>query len=192
MIVGFVMAGGRSRRMGRDKALLPWGEGTLLDHAVRRLRACCDDIRILCGPEERYLDQGLAVHADHFADAGPLAGVHAGLAALPGADDLGLFLAVDLPFVPAELLRALAEAAAGHDAAVPVGRLGPQPLSAAYRAACRAAVEARLLEGERRVTSFWPDVRVKEMGDAEIGLFGEPARLFLNLNEPHDLAHARG
>ena len=52
-IVGFVGAGGHSRRMGRDKALLRWGGGTLLDHAITRLRAVCLEVRILSGREPR-------------------------------------------------------------------------------------------------------------------------------------------
>ena len=189
--LGFVVAGGRSRRMGRDKALLPWGEGTLLDHAVRRLRSVCAEVHILCGSEDRYADRGLVVHRDTFAEAGPLAGVFAGLSTLPGPHDLALFLAVDLPLVPVALLRALREAAPGHDAAVPLGSAGPQPLCAAYRATCRAAIEARLAQGERRMTSFWGDVRVRELGDGELAPFGDPQRLFLNVNEPSDLERAR-
>lgn len=188
--IGFVVAGGRSRRMGRDKALLPWGEGTLLDHAVQRLRAVCAEVHILSGPEERYADRGLVVHRDLLQDAGPLAGVHAGLAALTTPRALGLFLAIDLPLVPVALLRALREAALGHDAAVPKGDVGPQPLCAAYRATCRAAIESRLAQGERRVTSFWADVRVRELGDLELSAFGNPQRLFLNVNEPGDLERA--
>jgi molybdopterin-guanine dinucleotide biosynthesis protein A len=57
-VVGFVVAGGGSRRMGRDKALVPWAEGDLLGHALARLRAVTGDVRILCGPEPRYRDGG--------------------------------------------------------------------------------------------------------------------------------------
>ena len=188
---GFVVAGGRSRRMGRDKALLPWGESTLLDHAVQRLKSVCADVRILSGREGRYLDRGLVVLPDLWADTGPLGGVHAGLSILAKSDDLALFLAVDLPFVPVELLAALRDGIAGYDAVVPVAAGGPQPLCAAYRATCCAAIERRLGEGERRMTSFWPDVRMREMPDAEVQPFGDPARLFLNVNDPDDLARAR-
>jgi molybdopterin-guanine dinucleotide biosynthesis protein A len=192
VITGFVVAGGRSRRMGRDKALLPWGESTLLDHAVQRLQSVCSDVRILSGPEVRYLDRGLVVLPDQWPDAGPLGGLHAGLSALGEPDDLALFLAVDVPFVPVELLVALRDAAAGYDAVVPVAAGGPQPLCAAYRATCRAAIEERLRKDERRMTSFWPGVRVREMPDAEVRPFGDPARLFLNVNDADDLARARG
>src|SRR5450432_4111174 len=60
-MVGFVVAGGRSLRMGRDKALLEWRGGTLLDHAIGRLRAVCGEVRVLSGSARRYADRGLPV-----------------------------------------------------------------------------------------------------------------------------------
>lgn len=182
---GFVLAGGESRRMGRDKALLPWRGTTLLDHALERLTACCREVRILCGPRLRYQDRGVPVHVDGWHGAGPLAGLAAGLAVL--GSDPGLFLAVDLPAVPVELLARLLEWADGHDAAVPVAAGGPQPLCAVYRASCLPAVERRLASGDFKMTSFWPDVRVRQVTEEELAAFGPAADVFRNINEPSDL-----
>ena len=132
---GFVVAGGRSARMGLDKALLPWGDGTLLDHALRRLQAVCGEARILSGPEPRYVDRGVPVITDIVKNAGPLAGIHAGLLHLDAP--AGLFLAVDVPLVPSVVLAALLRASDGHDAAVPVVNGQPEPLCAVYRQSCR-------------------------------------------------------
>jgi len=183
-VVGFVVAGGASRRMGRDKALLPWGDTTLLDHAIARLREVTSDVRILCGPEPRYAERGLPVLTDTTADAGALAGVHAGLVAQ--GDGLGLFLAVDLPNVPVGLLRALVEAAQGWDAVVPATVRGPEPLCAVYGAGCRQPVERRLAARDVKMTAFWPDVRVRDVGPVDLRPFGDPERLFLNLNTADD------
>jgi molybdopterin-guanine dinucleotide biosynthesis protein A len=182
--VGFVVAGGRSRRMGRDKALLPWAGGTLLDHAIGRLRAVGADVRLLSGEEPRYLDRGLPVHTDTTPGAGPLGGLLAALnAAAPRAV---LLLAVDMPFVTPELLRSLQDALAGHDAAVPVIGAAAEPLCAAYGAACREPVLAALGRGERRMTDFWPHVRVRTLAADDLARFGDPSRLFRNLNDPAD------
>ena len=59
--VGFAVAGGRSQRMGRDKALLPWADTDLLGHALARLGRMADEVRILPGPERRYTDRGVAL-----------------------------------------------------------------------------------------------------------------------------------
>lgn len=170
--------------MGRDKALLPWGRATLLDHALDRLHEVCGEVRILSGAESRYADRGVPVDVDGVRDGGPLAGVGAGLEQARGR--LALFLAVDLPFVPAGLLRRLAELLPGFDAVVPVTADGAHPLCAAYGPACLAPIRRRLAAGERKMTCFWPDVRVREVGPGELAALGDPDTMLRNLNTPED------
>lgn len=176
--------------MGRDKALLPWGRTTLLDHTLDRLRQVCNEVRILSGPEVRYSGRGVPVDTDAVPDAGPLGGLLTGLLTLE--DDPGLFLAVDMPLVPAPLLRRLLDLAEGYDAAVPVTADGPHPLCALYRRACLEPARLRLAAGERKMTCFWPDVRVREVGEAELREFGDPAEVLGNLNTPEDYERLRG
>jgi molybdopterin-guanine dinucleotide biosynthesis protein A len=175
--------------MGRDKALLPWGASTLLDHALDRLRAACSEVRILSGPEPRYADRGLPVLVDATPDGGPLAGVCSGLAAAP--DGAAAFLAVDLPFVSVELLVGLLERARDYDAVVPVTADGAHPLCAVYGPGCLAPIRRRLEAGERKMTCFWPDVRVHEMALDELSAFGDPAVLLRNVNTPEDYEGGR-
>jgi molybdopterin-guanine dinucleotide biosynthesis protein A len=177
--------------MGRDKALLPWGQGTLLDHAVARLREVCAEVRILCGPTPRYAERGLPLVVDDFVDAGALGGVLSGLRRLDGGA-AGLFLAVDLPLVPIALLRHLLESSLGVDAVVPSSPRGPEPLCAVYRQSCRAAVERRIAAGEPKMTSFWPDVRVRALPVVELAAFGDPTAIFQNANSPDDYAALAG
>ncbi|MBI3932669.1 MAG: molybdenum cofactor guanylyltransferase [Acidobacteria bacterium] len=191
MATGFVVAGGRSLRMGRDKALLPWGDVTLLDHAVARLRVVCGDVRILSGPETRYADRGLPVLVDVVSEAGALGGLMTGLQALAHDDALGLFLAVDLPLVPVELLRGLVARAEGFDAVVPVTAGGADPLCAAYRRTCLAPVRRRIAAGELKMTAFWPDVRVREVPEDELRALGDPGRMLSNVNGPEDYEDVR-
>jgi molybdopterin-guanine dinucleotide biosynthesis protein A len=172
--------------MGRDKALLPWRGATLLDHTLARLRSTCQEVRILSGPERRYEDRGVAIEVDGMADAGPLAGIRAALAGIDAGR--GLFLAVDLPFVPASLLARLLAVAEGFDAVVPVHAGGAEPLCAVYGRACLVPIGRRLEAGELKMTAFWPDVGVRVFAEEEIRPFGEPARLFRNLNAPSDWA----
>lgn len=187
-VTGFVVAGGRSRRMGRDKALLPWGGRTLLDDSIRRLREVSDDVRILSGPEPRYAERGVPVITDRGAASGALVGVLSGLLALERP--LGLFLAVDLPHVPSLLLRHLVSLAEGVDVVVPLSPGGPEPLCALYSRECLGPVRAAVLRGELKMTSFWSEVRVRQLGALELRGFGDPARLFLNLNAPADYERA--
>jgi molybdopterin-guanine dinucleotide biosynthesis protein A len=187
-VVGFVVAGGRSLRMGRDKALLPWGETDLLGHAVARLRRVTDDVRILCGPSPRYEDRGVPVIVDRLADAGPVAGIVAGLEHSGGHP--GLFVAVDLPLVPVALLGHLAGLGGSWDAVVPLSALGPEPLCAVYAPSCREPILRRVGAGEMRMTSFWPEVRVLGLAESELHAFGDPGRFFRNVNTRADLEDA--
>ena len=171
--------------MGRDKALLPWQGADLLDHAVARLRAVTPDVRILCGARPRYGERGLPVERDLVAGAGPLGGVLAGLASAEGRP--GLFLAVDLPHVPVALLARLVERADGWDAVVPVSPRGPEPLCALYGPGCQEPIRQRVATGDFKMTAFWPEVRVREVGPAELGELGDPEEMFRNLNMPNDL-----
>ncbi len=176
--------------MGRDKALLPWGAGTLLDHTLGRLRQACDDVRILSGPEARYADRGVPVHVDVRTDAGSLGGIYTGLLELERP--YGLFLGVDLPLVPVALLKHLLERAHGYDAVVPVSPAGPEPLCAVYARSCRRPIDRRMAAGEFKMTGFWPEVRVREVGAEELAAFGDPTLLFQNVNTAQDYEAAGG
>jgi molybdopterin-guanine dinucleotide biosynthesis protein A len=187
-VVGFAVAGGASRRMGRDKALLPWGDGDLLGHALSRLRATVPEVRVLCGHAPRYTDRGVPVDVDPLPGLGPLGGLLAALEAAAGG--AALLLAVDLPLVPTGLMARLVSFSQAWDAVVPVSPRGSEPLCALYGPSCLPAVRGRIAAGELTMTSFWPEVRVRELAAAELAPFGDAGRVFLNVNSPRDYAAA--
>ena len=186
-VVGLALAGGESRRMGRDKALLPWAGGDLLAHTLARLRAVVSEVRIVSGPDARHGERGVPVDTD--AGTGALAGVLAGLGAARGR--AGLVLAVDLPLVPNTLLARLLDRADGVDAVVPISPRGAEPLCALYGPACLEPIRRRTELGDLRMTSFWPDVRVRLLEPGELADLGNLELLFLNVNTPPDFERAR-
>ncbi len=183
-VTGFVLAGGRSTRMSRDKALLPWGGATLLDHAIARLRSVTDDVRILCGPEPRYADRGLPIVVDVPGPGSALIGLLSALVAAPR--ERSLLLAVDLPHATPALLQALIEAGPGSDAVVPISPSGPEPLCALYRAACRKPIRIAIARGDLKMTSFWTDVHVRTIEGEALTRLGDPRFLFVNVNAPEE------
>src|SRR3954467_10230423 len=100
---GFVLAGGKRSRLGVEKAFLEFGGANLLDHAIKVLGEACSEVSIV-GDPEKFGSYGPVV-ADVYRDCGPLGGIHAALS--KSKTDLNLMMAVDMPFVSAELLRFL-------------------------------------------------------------------------------------
>src|SRR2546423_1905906 len=143
-MAGIVLAGGRSSRMLRDKALLPWGEITLLQHVVDVVTEAVGSALVIADRADRYVVAGAQVAPDRFPGAGPLGGIVTGLMTLP--DGYHIVVACDMPFLRVELLRLLMRLADGAPGAVPQvgGRL--EPLCAAYHTAC-ASRFAGMIEG---------------------------------------------
>ncbi|MBM3992125.1 MAG: molybdenum cofactor guanylyltransferase [Planctomycetes bacterium] len=184
-VTGLLLCGGESRRMGRDKALLPWGERTMIDGPLDALRELASRVLLSTGRTARYPQLGLECVLDAFPDAGPLAGLCAGLEAC--RTPWLAVLSCDLPLARAECLRRLLERAeeSGWDAALLELPRGSQPLYGVYRASCRSAVRSALERGERRMVSFHGALAVGSVAAARLG--PEAERSALNLNTPEDL-----
>ena len=136
----------------------------------------------------------LSVIRDVIPGAGALSGIHAALTAAPPSGGPVLCVAWDLPFLTApllsELLGGMADGAL--DACLPEsgGPRGVEPLCAAYGPACRGAIERRIAAGDVRAIAFHDDVRVGTLPLARVRTFGDPARLFFNVNTPEDVERA--
>lgn len=163
MQAGFVLAGGRSTRMGRDKALLPIGGSTLIEHVAALVREAAGNVTVI-GPPERYAHLGLPILADAIESKGPLTGLYTALSTSPA--DWNLLVACDMPGLTAEFLQSLLAAAehAGKACLVPVTSQGLEPLCAVYhrRVAPFAAraLHANLLKMQDFIRSLdlaeWP------------------------------------
>lgn len=145
---GFVLTGGRSSRLGRDKALLPFAGATLVEWVAGQVRQAAGTVRLV-GATERYSHLGIPLMEERYPGCGPLSGIEAALR--EGGAEWSLVAACDLPGLEAAFLKDLLDAAldaAEADAVVACemgGRL--EPLCAAYHAKLHAAVEAALAEG---------------------------------------------
>ncbi len=188
-LTAFVLAGGQSSRMGADKALLEWQEGTLLDRAVSTARDVAPITRIV-GPRERFAAYGEVVE-DVYRDRGPLAGIHAALAA--STTELNLILAVDMPFVEPNLLRFLVTRAREGSPVVTVPKVGGgwQPLCAVYRRSFAEVAERALREGRNKIDALFTQVPVCVVNEPELRHLGFEASLFDNLNTRAELEQAR-
>ena len=188
---GVILAGGAASRYGgRPKGLERVGGRRVIDRVADALRASSDELMLIANdPGARDWMPGIPVAADVRTNCGSLGGIHA---AIVRARSPVLVVAWDMPFVPSGLLEALRRTGAVADAAVPESgsRRGMEPLCAFYTAACVPAIERRLDAGDRRVISFFDDVRVERLPESEVRRFGDPAVMFMNVNTPDDLALA--
>ncbi len=192
--VGVILAGGEATRFGGQPKGLQIVDGVrIIDRVANALREVADDLLLVANhPAASEWLPGVRTAADVRRGEGALGGLHAALSHARGSATL--VVAWDMPYVNADLLRALrALGEAGADAAVAEssssGR-GVEPLCAWYGPACLHAIEARLNAGDRRVVSFFEDVRVSTLAAAEVSQWGDPSRMFFNVNTPLDLPPA--
>ena len=192
-VTAFILAGGKSSRMGTDKAFVTFQgrtlQGcTLLDRALEVARSTAADVRIV-GDAAKF--SGFApVVEDIFRDCGPLGGIHAALRA--SATDLNVMLAVDVPFVSPALLEYLIERARGSPAPVTAVHAsgGWQPLCAVYRREFADAAEQALRKGQYKIDALFVG-RVQKIEESELKVEGFSIELFRNLNTPEELENAR-
>lgn len=183
-----IQAGGRSQRMGMDKAFLPFGDGTLLEWVCDRLAPAFPHAFIVANDAVRFRSFGLPVITDAVGQAGPAVGIYSAVLASPV--ERVLCVACDMPFVSARLLHCLAEGAAGFDVFLPRHGGLVEPLCAVYARSTLAAFEALFAVGERRIGRIFPHLSVGHL-EMDGGAFGVPRRLFANVNTPEELATAR-
>lgn len=185
-VSAFVLAGGKSTRMGTDKAFVVYEGRTLLAHALHLARSVTSAVWIV-GNKEKFAGFAPVVE-DIFSDCGPLGGIHAAL--LGSLTELNLVLAVDMPFVSRAFLEYLIrQARSAPDAVVIVPRSDGrrQPLCAIYRrefaVVAERAVQARL----NRIDRLFDEVRTRVIAQEELEGAGFSAGIFRNLNTPEEL-----
>ena len=188
LISAIVLAGGQSRRMGRDKALIEFQGRPLIVHVIDTLRELTNEIMVVANRSESHGAWGARIVPDYDPPCGPLGGIAAGLRA--AQHDLAIVVACDMPFLNVQLLRYLLDAAADYDAVVPQTGADFEPLHAVYRRTCYLPIVQRLANGQRRVISFFEDVRLRTVPEAEWRAIDPTGRSVSNLNTPGDVAAA--
>ena len=189
-----VLAGGRSSRMGADKAALRLGGVTMVERMVAELARGFGEVVIVTGaravvPASVLAARSVRLLHDPVPFEGPVKALRLGLAAIRA--EVGFACACDLPFVNVRLAAELCAMAARHDAAIAkvAGRL--QVLHAAYRKSCLPAIDAMIGREERRLQDLVPVLDARIVGEDEIRPYDPELLSFFNLNTPEDYAQAR-
>lgn len=184
---GLVLCGGRSRRMQADKAWLPFGEEYLLQRVVRIVKEIAGPVVVAASQGQVLppLPEGVAVARDVYENAGPLAGLSVGLAALEDSCDTTLVVACDHPLITPGFLASLLRCLGSEDSAI-VPRHGDRhyALLAAYRVSVRRYVEANLEARRYRLTDFIKACNATMIDVADLCNDAVDTGVFMNVNEP--------
>ncbi len=184
-----ILTGGESRRMGRDKALLPMPDGRpLVRWVADRLATFCDPVFAVDPSPERLTQTGIRAVPDRIRGRGPLAGLVTGLEMSPHR--LALVVGCDMPFVEEAVVRLLLDRIDDLDAAVPViaGRL--QPLGAIYATSLLERAIRLVEERPAGLHELLAEARIRRVTEAELRTVDPTLASFANLNTPTDLAGA--
>lgn len=187
---GAILTGGRARRFGgRDKARLVVQGRSIIERQVELLRSVTDEVFLVGHDPERFSDLGLPVFADRISEAGALGGILTALESTKA--DRVLVLACDMPFLVADLLRALAARAASGDGAWIRTSRGPEPLVACYRQSARERIREAITSGHLKAADLGRSLNLQELTEGEVEAFGPIAVLLANLNTPEDYARVQ-
>ncbi|GIL13213.1 MAG: hypothetical protein BroJett038_19330 [Chloroflexota bacterium] len=189
MLTTAILAGGRSRRMGSDKALLVLKGKPVLRHVIERAALHGAAIILIANEPEKYASFGLPIFPDVKLGAGSLGGLYTALAHSP--TDYALCVACDMPLLNTNLLIYLAGLREGYDAVVPRIEGRPEPFHAVYRKTCLESIRSRLERGQLRVSDFYQDVSTRYIEEADLRQIDPELHSFLNINTPDDLARVQ-
>jgi molybdopterin-guanine dinucleotide biosynthesis protein A len=179
-MTGIVLAGGESRRMGRDKAFIALDGAPLIEHVLRVLRGVFPRTIIVTNNQSAYALYNAVVVADAVDKRCALTGIYSGL--LYSADEYNFVAACDMPFLNADLITYMAGLANGYDIVVPMIAGCVEPLHAVYSKKLLPVIARRLQEDRLQIRGIFEEARVKYVTEAELDRYDPERRSFKNLN----------
>ena len=187
-ITGVILAGGKSSRMGQNKALMSLGGKRLVDRVVEVMHDVFHDLLMVTNTPDVYADLGVPMVRDIWPEKGSLGGIYSAISHV--TTSYCLVVACDMPFLQAAGLRYLITQTTNYDVVVPdvLGEL--QTLHAIYSKACLQPIEHRLETNRLRIVSFFPDVRVRTVTASELQPYDPELLAFQNLNTPEEFQAA--
>lgn len=194
-ISAIILAGGRSSRMGTDKALLPLPDKpdiTFVEHLASLLASTCHEVLLVARDPIQAADYAPIIASDvhlltdETPNTGPLMGLYSGLKAMHSLSTHALLVAVDMPFVQPTLISYLLAQPHNDTLLIPLVEQIPQVLLAVYPRAALPRIEARLREGRRDLRSLLTACPVRYIEEAQLRTVDPLLRSFVNINTPEE------
>src|SRR3990172_12713979 len=183
-VTGIILAGGKSRRMGRNKALLDFGGRSIIEHTVDLFKSIFPEVILVTNTPEEYANLGIKIVTDIFPGKGSLGGIYTGL--FHSSHDYSFIASCDMPFLKRELIEFLIGLKDGYDVVVPRLKDGHEPLHAVYSKRCLKPIKSMINKGDLRIIGFYPEVKVREVSEEELAPFNPEPSSFMNINTPED------
>lgn len=183
-VTAIILAGGKSQRMGSNKALLKYGDTTFIERQIARLSKIFREIILSANDASIYAHLPLPVVPDVIPGKGPLSGICAGI--MRATNHYTFAVACDMPFLSEKVILHLKKFITDYDVVVPRTERGLEPLHAFYSKNCIAPMQQCLKEGRLRVIDFFSEVKVKIVNEDELKTIDPSIQPLINLNTPEE------
>jgi len=184
-VTGVVLAGGRSSRYGKNKALVKIEGVSLIERALHTLGSIFDHVVIITNTPEEYAYLQVPMFQDIIKGLGPLGGIYTGLKSIP--DPAGFFVACDMPFLNPFLIRHMVAIRDEFDVVVPRISGWVEALHGLYAKRCEGSIERLIHSGTYQIFQFFSAVSVRFVDEDEVRRWDPDLRSFLNINTPEEL-----
>ncbi len=185
-----ILAGGESRRMGQDKAFVPFNGRFLIQTVIDTVTPLADELIIIANSPADYAQFKLPLFSDRFPNHGSLGGLQT--AVYHSTHPHTLVVACDMPWLNPDLLRHLISLRHEADIIVPRWNNFPEPLHAIYNKNCLPAIDKRVAAKQLKIIRFYEEMAVRYVDKEEVEQFDVNGRSFANINTPQQLTKARG
>ena len=191
-VSGIVLAGGESRRLGRDKAVEVVGGQYLITRVIDRMREVCSDVLVVVSNVSRYPERTIPTDVetvlDKYPGKGCLGGIYSGLTS--SKMEFGLVVACDMPFLNLTLLKKIIDMGITSDICVPVLSNRPEPTHAMYSRNCLPYMKNQLDTDDLKITNFFSKVTVNYIDEDVVKTIDPDLLSFFNINYQSDLDRA--
>ncbi|AHF06373.1 Molybdopterin-guanine dinucleotide biosynthesis protein A [Desulfitobacterium metallireducens DSM 15288] len=183
-MTGIVLAGGKSSRMGKNKAFLEFDGKPLIEKNLAILETLFSEVLISSNTPELYKSYQEKVVQDRYSGSGPFGGLHACLE--ESRTEYAFFVACDIPILDPALIQYMASLTEGYECVVPRTEDGMHPLFSFYNKSCLPKIEDFLKVGHFKVIDLFPFLSVRYVEEKELARFGDPRLLMCNVNTPEE------
>ena len=185
-VTGFILAGGSSSRMGRNKALLEVDGTPIITRIYRTLASLFHEVVVVTNSPLDYDFLPCRKVPDIYPGYGSIAGLHSALT--HSGTPHSFVTACDLPFLDPTIIRYLCDicTGGGYDAVIPLSNGGQEPLQAVYASACKGVFENAIQQGERKILDILGRMNIRQVTYDEVRSVGGQANSFLNVNTPEE------